>query len=356
MAEFAAARNNALPYPVYGLPWVAAFPLLDADGDPISPSSPDSEVSKNGDTFADCTNEAVEIATSSGSCYLLLTASEMTADVVTVQIKSTGAKTTVLTFYPRKLAVLATGTCQGANDTGDITLASNDSPINDYYNGCLCVATIDSVVEARIINDYVGSTKTAEIAPAWNTAAPDNNDTYVIYAPENIPVIPGLFDKLLAYVQLMVRSDAAIATDRALELGSSGINANQGSGAGTYDNTVAPTVALTSAYNLYRASIEFEVDEANAKDEYTVVFNKNGVECLSAAVTSPTIQVIKRADGTDLIASTSLTEIGSTGVYKKDATTTARITAGEAVIVIVTATIDGATRTIKRPLGRDSAA
>jgi hypothetical protein len=119
---------------------------------------------------------------------------------------------------------------------------------------------------------------------------------------------------------------------------------------------VAPTVALTSAYNLYRASIEFEVDEANSRDEYTVVFNKNGVECASGDVTSPTIQVIKRADGTDLIASGALTEIGSTGIYKKDATTTSRITAGEAVIVIVAATIDGATRTIKRPLGRDSAA
>jgi len=163
-----------------------------------------------------------------------------------------------------------------------------------------------------------------------------------------------LLDKLLAYVQLLVRADAAIATDRATEL--TAINANQGSGAGSFDNTVAPTVALTTAYNLYRASIEFEVDEANAKDEYTVVFNKNGVECASGDVTSPTIQVIKRADGTDLIASGALTEIGSTGVYKKDATTTARVTAGEAVIVIVTATIDGATRTIKRPLGRDSAA
>jgi hypothetical protein len=354
MAEATGLRNNALPYPVYGVPFGITFPLLDADGDPISPSSPDSEVSKNGDTFTDCTNEATEIATSSGICYLLLTASEMSADVVTVKIASTGAKTTVITLYPRKLAVLSSGTCQASNDSGDIKLASNDSAVNDYYNGCLCVATIDSTVEARIINDYVGSTKVAEVSPAWNTGATDTDDTYTIYAPENIPVIPGLLDKMLAYTQLTLRSDAAIATDRATEL--TAINADQGSGAGSYDNTDAPTVALTSAYNLYRASIEFEVDEANAKDEYTVVFNKNGVECASGDVTSPTIQVIKRADGTDLIASGALTEIGSTGIYKKDATTTSRITAGEAVIVIVSATIDGATRTIKRPLGRDSAA
>lgn len=189
MAEVTGMRNNALPYPVYGMAYYVVFPLLDADGDPISPSSPDSEVSKNGDTFADCTNEATEIATSSGSCYLLLTSSEMTADVVVVQIKSTGAKTTVLTLYPRKLVAIASGTCQGSNDTGDIQLASGDVAVDDYYNGCLVVAVIDGTTEARIINDYVGSTKVAEVSPAWNTAQPDSNDTYTIYLPEGKQVV-----------------------------------------------------------------------------------------------------------------------------------------------------------------------
>ena len=184
MAEVTAFRNNALPYPVYAQSWTVVFPLLDADGDPISPSSPDSERSLNGDTFGDCTNEAVEIATSSGVCYLILTAAEMTADIVTVRIQSTGAKTTILTLYPRKLPVLSTGTCQGSNDTGDIQLASGDSAVDDTYNGCLVVAVIDSVTEARIINDYVGSTKVAEVSPAWVQAQPDSNDTYTIYLPE----------------------------------------------------------------------------------------------------------------------------------------------------------------------------
>ncbi len=184
MAEVVAFRNNALPYPVRGMAWVVEFPLLDADGDPVSPSSPDSEVSLNGDTFGDCTNEAVEIATSTGVCYLILTAAEMTADVVGVRIQSTGAKTTVITLFPRKLVALSSGTCQGSNDTGDIQLASGDSAIDDYYNGCLVVAVIDGTTEARIINDYVGSTKVAEVSPAWNTAQPDSSDTYTIYLPE----------------------------------------------------------------------------------------------------------------------------------------------------------------------------
>lgn len=184
MAELTAARNNALPYPVYGLPWVEVFTLLDADGDPVSPSSPDSEVSKNGDTAGDCTNEAVEISGLTGVCHLVLTATEMTADIVAVEVTSLGAKTTTFTLFPRKLAVLASGTAQGSNDTGDIILAANEVAVDSYFNGCLCVATIDSVVEARIINDYAGATKTAEVSPAWVQAQPDSNDTYVIYAPE----------------------------------------------------------------------------------------------------------------------------------------------------------------------------
>jgi hypothetical protein len=188
MAEATDLRNNALPYPVYGAPFGVVFPLLDADGDPISPSSPDSEISKNGDSFADCTNEATEIATSSGVCYLLLTGTELTADVVGVRSQSTGAKTTVLTLYPRKLVTIRSGTSASLGSlTNAIVLDSGASDQDDFYNGMLCLATIDGNVEARVISDYVGSTKTASVVPDWNVA-PDNNDTFEIKLPEGVQV------------------------------------------------------------------------------------------------------------------------------------------------------------------------
>jgi hypothetical protein len=188
MAEATAMRNNALPYPVYGLPFVVTFPLLDADGDPISPSSPDSEISKNGDTFADCTNEATEIATSSGSCYLSLTGTELTTDVATVQVKSTGAKTTVLTLYPRKLVSIRAGTsASGGVSTSTIVLDGSASAVDDFYNGMIVSAVIDSVTEVRMITDYTGSNQTATVVPDWNTA-PDNNDTFTIYRPDGVQV------------------------------------------------------------------------------------------------------------------------------------------------------------------------
>jgi hypothetical protein len=184
MAEATGIRNNALPYPIYAAPFAIVFPLLDADGDPISPSSPDSERSLNGDTFADCTNEATEIATSTGVCYLLLTGAEMTADVVAVRIQSTGAKTTVVTLHPRKLATVHSGTAaDDGSGVGDIVLDSAASTVDDFYNGMVCIATIDGNIEARIIDDYVGSTKTASVTPDWNVAV-DNTDTFIIALPE----------------------------------------------------------------------------------------------------------------------------------------------------------------------------
>jgi len=104
---------------------------------------------------------------------------------------------------------------------------------------------------------------------------------------------------------------------------------------------------------VYHADIHFTRDEANTQDEYTVAWFRDGIR-LASGITSPQIQVVKRADGTDLVAATAMTQIGSTGSYKYDATGGGRQTVGEAVLVIATASIDGLTRSWARVLGRDS--
>jgi hypothetical protein len=193
VAEVTAFRHNALPYPIYAQPWAVVFPMLDADGDLVTgATTPDAERSLNGDTFADCTNESVEIATGSGVYYLLLTAAEMTADIVSVIAKSAtaGMKTTVLTFYPRKLSTVRTGTAQ-AGAAGTITLDSGASAVDDYYNGCVIVGVLDSTTEVRVITDYVGSTKVASVTPNW-IVTPDSDDTFTILMPEGRQV--GLAD------------------------------------------------------------------------------------------------------------------------------------------------------------------
>ncbi len=108
-----------------------------------------------------------------------------------------------------------------------------------------------------------------------------------------------------------------------------------------------------AAGDLYTADVEFTRDQANTQDEYTVSWFKNGVR-VTSSITSPTIQVIKRADGGNLVAGTSMTQIGGTGSYKYDSTGAARQTVGEAVLVVVTASIDGSTRSFSSLVGRDS--
>jgi len=80
------------------------FPILDADGDPVTgcaADTPDSEYSLDGASFIDIADEIHEIATNSGIYYLDLAEGETNGDVVCIQIKTAtaGTKTTVLVFY-----------------------------------------------------------------------------------------------------------------------------------------------------------------------------------------------------------------------------------------------------------------
>lgn len=78
------------------------FPIYDADGDLVTGAAAlDTEVSQDGGTFADASNEAAEIATASGCYKITLTASEMNVDrVMTITKTSTGgAKTAVNMMY-----------------------------------------------------------------------------------------------------------------------------------------------------------------------------------------------------------------------------------------------------------------
>lgn len=99
------AATDARPVPLKGVAYRVTFPIFDNTGALVSGAAGlDSEVSKDGATFADCTNEATEVATSSGLYYLDLTAAEMSADTVAVIVKTstTNAKTTPIVLYPQE--------------------------------------------------------------------------------------------------------------------------------------------------------------------------------------------------------------------------------------------------------------
>ena len=121
------------------------------------------------------------------------------------------------------------------------------------------------------------------------------------------------------------------------------------------DNSVAGEIAGRFALrnlNAYQAKVWIVDDNGGATDRYITIWHKNG-EPLTTGITSPTIQVIKVADGTDLVASTAMTQIAATGLYRYSEGTN-RIVNGVAYIAKVEATIDGSTRTWYQPLSRDS--
>ena len=112
-------------------------------------------------------------------------------------------------------------------------------------------------------------------------------------------------------------------------------------------------VTLAASETIYPAEIQFSVDAEDTRDEYTVTWFENGT-VITSGVTAPTIEVLRRDDGSALIASgTVLGPIGDSGALKHDETAN-RLAAGEAALVTVTATIDGATRSWRRILTREA--
>ena len=102
----------------------------------------------------------------------------------------------------------------------------------------------------------------------------------------------------------------------------------------------------------YAAKITVVDDNTGTNDRYTVVWFKDLI-VVTSGITTPLIQVIKSSDGTDLIASTAMTQIGATGGYRYNEGTN-RMVDGAIYFAKATATIDGAARTWSQPIGRDS--
>jgi hypothetical protein len=102
----------------------------------------------------------------------------------------------------------------------------------------------------------------------------------------------------------------------------------------------------------YQAKVWFFDDDTGTTDRYVAVWYKDG-EPLTSGITSPTIQVYKVSDGSDLVASTSMTQIASTGTYRYTEATN-RLVDGVAYIAKITASIASATRTWYQPVGRDN--
>lgn len=206
------ASTDARPVPVKNTALRVTFPILDADGDLVSGAAGlDSEVSKDAGTFADCTNEATEIATSSGIYYLDLTSTEMNADTVSVQVKSstTGAKTTVIVLYPQEAGdikvdvqsinasttaaaaqqALADTAVSASVDTATLAASTTEfetsltsSVATDFYKGRSIIFTSGALANqaTRITASTYTANSKVKMTVVALTAAPANSVTFRI--------------------------------------------------------------------------------------------------------------------------------------------------------------------------------
>lgn len=181
------ASTDAKPVPQKNVAYRVTFPILDADGDLVTGATGlDSEISKDGGTFADCTNEATEIATSSGIYYLDLTSTEMDADTVAIIVKtsSSGAKTTTIVLYPEeagdiRVNVTAFGGTAGTFASGRPEVNTTHADGTAWNSGAIGASTLasDTITAAKIATDAIGAAELAtdavtEIVNAvWTAAA-----------------------------------------------------------------------------------------------------------------------------------------------------------------------------------------
>lgn len=264
-----------------------------------TPATGDTKASKDGGSVANTTNNPAAVAgTGSVSWKLTLTATELQAAEVNVQIVDSATKAVedqFLTIY-----------------THGHASAKIQADLSDLVR--LGLTALPNAVAEAAGGLYTRGTGAGQI----NQPANGMVDANVIRnAGTAITAASGIQEVKVASVAANAIGDAAVATDM----------------------------------DAYHAKV-WVIKESTTTDHYAVVFFKNG-QPVTAGITSPTIQVIKASDGTDLIASTALTEVGSLGIYKKDESTN-KMTAGAVYFAKVTASIDGSTRTWLQQIGRDS--
>lgn len=110
------------------------------------------------------------------------------------------------------------------------------------------------------------------------------------------------------------------------------------------NNVAAPTMV-----DVYDSVVDYVEDGTNG--QFTVRWRKNGVPV--AVTGTPQINLKSRTDDSDVVSATNMTQVGSSGTWKYTRLS-ALLSGGIPLKVVLTATIDGATRTHEVFISRDA--
>lgn len=249
----------------------------------------DSEVSKDNGTFADCTNEATEVATASGSYYLDLTNTEMNADVVEIQVKSstTNAITYKLTIYPSSLGKIQVdvrsllGTAwltPGTAGTPDVNakLLGGTAQTGRDIGASVLLSSGTGTGQLKLASGYVAMTWADIAAPTTTVALTGTtiSTAQTIATVTNLTNAPTNGD-LTATMKTSVTTAATAATPT--------INATQAfSNTGTWTGNIVGTLStVTTLTNLPAITADWLTGTGIAASAVTKL--QNGLSTLDAA-------------------------------------------------------------------------
>lgn len=115
-----------------------------------------------------------------------------------------------------------------------------------------------------------------------------------------------------------------------------------------------PSASIEGIADGHVADIRVNVDDSGSKDTWTVNWYRNG-SLVTTGITNATLRIFDTA-GADKWAGSPilLTQIGTTGAYYLERTSTDRIDDGVTYVAEAQATISGATRTARLTISRDA--
>lgn len=182
--------HASLPYPIRKARYTLEYVGLDSTGTPTDPTTPDTELSLDGGSFADATEEISTITGSNGCGYITLTGAEMDTALTLACVKvASGPKPTVFSLRPRNLAIIGSGTLSAGSAGGGTlgTLLAYD------VTGCFIRTTGGTGGggtggannQVRRIITYNTSTGACTVSPNWETT-PSTDTTYDVLLPEGV--------------------------------------------------------------------------------------------------------------------------------------------------------------------------
>lgn len=242
--------NAALPYPIRNTRFTIQVPFVNGSGTPTDPTTPDTEVSRDGAAFADAAEEITTISGSNGMGYVTLTGSELDASAVSLAFKvASGPQPTLATLYPRVLASIGTGILT-AGGSGNGTLGT---PLGYDVTGCFFKTTGGTGGggtggannEARRLTTYNTANGQFTVAPPFSTVL-DTTTTYDILLPEGVTL--GMLKALnpaTAGRTLIVAASGQADANLVSSLGSSITNE---------DGTISSATSTTITFPTYDSS------------------------------------------------------------------------------------------------------